>query len=510
MSDIRWISLSDLHLGERNSLLSDVRPGTLDVDPLSASPTMKALVDCLCALVVNQDSKPNLVLHGDILEFATAPARRALMVFERFVQLTLVGQDGQDALFDKVVYVPGNHDHHIWVSARETQYVEALKHCPTGSGFPDDRHTTRAFAGVEPPVQGYVLTELVRRFPSLKDAAITTAYPNFGIVRPDGSKAVLWTHGHFIDPLYRLMSELNTIVFPDSHLPEDVEALEQENYAWIDFFWSTMGQTGAAGAQMGRIWDRVQDKSWKHEILDNIAKSLAKRFTHTIFGDRIEEQVFEWLLPLLVDRLPLERDAEEAVLSQGAQNGLVQYVEGPLRKQVSGERGSMPEEVTLVLGHTHKPFFCTQPFKGYPQSPRVYNTGAWSVDGMEPRRLHGASLVLIDEDLNDAAVRFYNEGDRPENYRVRVESAEPRACESLSSDSSAAGGSGAPPESPNDQPAARGGASNPLRQHLLDVVDPDQDPWKSFSRVVRENVQERLRLKAERQERIRRGPADVG
>ena len=482
MSDIRWISLSDLHLGERNSLLSDVRPGTLDVDPLSVSPTMEALVACLRTLVGNQGSKPSLVLHGDILEFATAPATRALMVFERFVQLTLAGPD---AIFEEVVYVPGNHDHHIWVSARETQYVEELKNRPTGTGFPDDRHATRAFAGVEPPVQGYALTELIRRFPSLKTAAITTAYPNFGIVRPDGRKAVLWTHGHFIDPLYRLMSELNTIVFPGSHLPEDVETLEQENYSWIDFFWSTMGQTGAAGAQMGRIWDRMQDESWRHEILDNIAESLAHRFIHTPFGDWIEEHALEWLLPLLVDRLPLERDAEEAVLSKGGEDGLVRYVEGPLRKQV-GTEVTMPNDVTLVLGHTHKPFFRTQPFNGYPQSARVYNTGAWSVDGMEPRPLHGANLVLIDEDLNDAAVRFYNEAGRPEDYRARVEPAEP--------------GAGAAP----------GGASNPLHQHLLEIVDPDQDPWKSFSRVVAENVKERLRLKVERQQRITGRPADVG
>jgi len=507
MSDIRWISLSDLHLGERNSLLSDVHPGTLEVDPLSASPTMEALVDCLRALVANQDSKPNLVLHGDILEFATAPATRALMVFERFVELTLVGPD---ALFEEVVYVPGNHDHHIWVSARETQYVEGLRDRLPRTEFPEERHATRAFAGVEPRVQGYALTELIRRFPSLKDATITTAYPNFGIVRSDGSKAVLWTHGHFIDPLYRLMSELNTIVFPESHLPEDLKALEQENYSWIDFFWSTMGQTGAAGAKMGRIWDRMQDEKWRHEILDNIAKSLAERFIHTISGDKVEEWVLEWLLPVLVDRLPLERDAEEAVLSKGGVSGLVQYVEGPLGEQVRDERGSMPEEVTLVLGHTHKPFFCTHPFKGYPRSPRVYNTGAWSVDGTDPRPLHGANIVLIDKYLNDAAVRFYNEGDRPEDYRVRVESAEPGACASLSLGSGPAGESGAPPESPNDRPPAHGGASNPLRQDLLEIVDPDQDPWKNFSDVVRDKVTERLRLKAERQQRIRSGPADVG
>ena len=507
MSDIRWISLSDLHLGERNSLLSDVHPGTLDVNPLSASPTMEALVDCLRALVANQDSKPTLVLHGDILEFATAPATRALMVFERFVELTLVGPE---ALFEQVVYVPGNHDHHIWVSARETQYVQGLKNRPPGTVFPEDGHATCAFAGKEAPVQGYALTELIRRFPSLDAASITTAYPNFGIVRPDGSKAVLWTHGHFIDPLYRLMSELNTIVFPGSNLPEDVETLEEENYSWIDFFWSTMGQTGAAGAQMGRIWDRMQDTNWRHEILDNIAKSLAERFVQTPFGDWIEEHALEWLLPLLVDRLPLERDAEEAVLSKGGVSGLVRYVEGPLLQQVGWELDSMPEETTLVLGHTHKPFFCTHPYGGYPQSPRVYNAGAWSVDGMDPRPLHGANLVLVDEDLNDAAVRFYNEGGRPGDYRVWVESAEPGACESLSRTPNPAGGSGAPPEVPNDQPVEGGGTSNPLRQHLLDVVDPDEDPWKRFSHVVRDNVEKRLQLKAERQERIRRGPADAG
>jgi hypothetical protein len=49
-----------------------------------------------------------------------------------------------------------------------------------------------------------------------------------------------------------------------------------------------------------------------------------------------------------------------------------------------------------------------------------------------------------------------------------------------------------------------------MRQHLLDVVDLDQDPWKKFSDVVRDDVKERLRLKVERQDRIKRGPADIG
>ena len=182
------------------------------------------------------------------------------------------------------------------------------------------------------------------------------------------------------------------------------------------------------------------------------------------------------LLPFLADRLNLERNAEEAVLSPGGEDGLLRYVEGPLRRQVNEERaGNMPYYVTLVLGHTHKPFTRLQAFKGYPQATRVYNAGAWSVDGMEPRPLHGANLVLIDEDLHDAALRLYNEGKSPEAYQVKIEPLEP------------------------------GAASNPLHENLLKMVNPDQDPWKSFSHVVAENVHERLRLKVERQYRLRSG-----
>ena len=79
---------------------------------------------CLRYLIsLNQDQsrKPTLILLGDILELALANDNVAAMVFKRFLELAV--KENGELLFDKVYYIPGNHDHHLWESARETQYV---------------------------------------------------------------------------------------------------------------------------------------------------------------------------------------------------------------------------------------------------------------------------------------------------------------------------------------------------------------------------------------------------
>ena len=61
-----------------------------------------------------------MILLGDILELALADDNVAAMVFWRFLDLAM--PPGRE-LFEKIIYIPGNHDHHLWESARETQYV---------------------------------------------------------------------------------------------------------------------------------------------------------------------------------------------------------------------------------------------------------------------------------------------------------------------------------------------------------------------------------------------------
>jgi len=48
------------------------------------------------------------------------------------------------------------------------------------------------------------------------------------------------------------MSQLRNILYPGQQLAafEDIDRLEEENFAWIDFCWSTLGRSG----QVARTW----------------------------------------------------------------------------------------------------------------------------------------------------------------------------------------------------------------------------------------------------------------
>ena len=50
-------------------------------------------------------------------------------------------------------------------------------------------------------------------------------------------------HGHYIESMYLLMSNLNQLMF-NKPLPTDVAEIEEDNFAWIDFFWSSLGRSG--------------------------------------------------------------------------------------------------------------------------------------------------------------------------------------------------------------------------------------------------------------------------
>lgn len=69
----------NMHLGEEDSLLTNLKVASTDPDPTQPSPVMKKLVECLKYLIsINEDKgkKPTLILNGDILELALVPTIR--------------------------------------------------------------------------------------------------------------------------------------------------------------------------------------------------------------------------------------------------------------------------------------------------------------------------------------------------------------------------------------------------------------------------------------------------
>ncbi len=141
---VRYVCISDLHLGAENSLLSNVAPGETTVDLGAPSEVLVQLVDALAALLGRLSAgteapKPTLVLNGDILELALARDEVALGVFTQLLELVFERHD----LFDPVVvYLPGNHDHPLWGSDFDSAHANTNGN---GNGNGESAWTTHLF-----------------------------------------------------------------------------------------------------------------------------------------------------------------------------------------------------------------------------------------------------------------------------------------------------------------------------------------------------------------------------
>ena len=104
-----------------------------------------------------------------------------------------------------------------------------------------------------------------------------------------------------------------------------------------------------------------------------------------------------------------ERGTPSVALSTAGQTGLMNYLEGPVRGQLRQEWGYVPEEVTFVYGHTHKPFVDRRSVPGFPGPVSVANTGGWVVDTAVPAPVQAGVAVLVSENLDTASLQFYRQ-----------------------------------------------------------------------------------------------------
>ncbi len=471
LPDIRYVCLSDLHFGAENSIMSRLVKDDVTVDPTTTSSVVNGLVAALTTLIeANEDKtrKPILILNGDILELALASDNVALMVFELF--LDRIFPPLGEPLFDHtILYQVGNHDHHLWETARELQYANLLKELGPDAPLPIPWHTTKLYYQEDTrPVQSELLEQVARRRPHRDGINVRVSYPNMGIRSEDGRTSIVFHHGHFVESMYHLMTTLKTLIFPGRSLPTEVWDIEAENFAWIDFFWSTLGRSGQVGEDVGLIYDMLQSDEAIHKLVGNLAAGITA--TSTKKGVLAS---FRWLIrPIVTKALTMavcriaarERKIPKTALSRDAETGLMAYLSGPLIKQLASEAphqdGQLPEQVKFVFGHTHKPFVGTRVVPGLANPVRIFNTGGWVVDTLEVEPLHGANMVLIDENLEVACVRLYNQAADAAAYRVKLD---------------------------DGLPAEQG----PFYERLSGLIRPDDDQWRSFSAAVAELVTER-------------------
>jgi hypothetical protein len=474
MTDIRYVIMSDLHFGAENSMLTSLneRPATstdtgFSADPQRPSPVLSGLIDGLRQLTRDQDGPPVLILAGDVLDLALSPDEVASTVFRGFVHLAF---GSGPPVFDPVIhYLPGNHDHHLWETTRENQYAAYLCAQPAEAELAAPWHTTKLEPAAErPAASSALLTGLARSQTGGSEIDVSVSYPNLALRTADGRRSLVVSHGHFTESIYSLMSQLKDILYPGQRRGrfENIDTLEEENFAWIDFLWSTLGRSGQVGTDMGLIYADLTSPADIDDLVSNLTAAMIAKGKGPAWLHPTER----WALNAIFKReanhiARSERGTPTVALTPQGHAGLRTYLEGPIRGQMRQEWGDIPEEVSFVYGHTHKPFVDRWSVAGFPAAVRIFNTGGWVVDTATPAPVQAGVVVLVNDDLDAASVQFYRQS---ASAHSPVQLLPPPAGESPSA----------------------------WHTELASRIDPTAEPWVSLSASAAQAAAQRHRLQA--------------
>jgi len=202
-SHIRYIVLTDVHLGAGNSILTQVQPGKTVADTHYPSPALLSLADCLRSLVSGCNGSgrpPTLIAAGDLIDLALSAAERALPVFGMFAEALMAGDE--PVIDDEVILLPGNHDHLTWDYARQRWLEDRLV---AAGGRLDGAPSHRIgpmLLDREPAIVSVPLTALVRGSTGRAGASVRVLYPDLALPSADGRRLVsvlllTWSHSGY-------------------------------------------------------------------------------------------------------------------------------------------------------------------------------------------------------------------------------------------------------------------------------------------------------------------------
>ncbi|MEM7666587.1 MAG: metallophosphoesterase [Pseudomonadota bacterium] len=418
---IRHVVLSDLHLGARDSLLTHAHGSGEIAD--GPSEVLAAFANGMRETLDNQE-KPQLVLLGDALDLGLSPFGD---VSKSFLQLldAFYPADGADLFSRDIIYVAGNHDHHLWRIAQDNGFLSALEN----GKIPGDLDAVTSLFGT-PSHRCRLMESLIAHRPHLAGASVKIAYPNWGLSDSKSSRAVVMHHGHYLDGMYRALSNMRAFLGDGGARPATMAQLEQENGPWIDFLWSDLGSAGEIGNEAGSLYEVMLSAGASHDF----AESIARRVTgglHAKLGINPKMQLkygvtLDNLIRAAVDltagrAAERQRDGYGHVLGEDEIEDLGWYLGTPMAHQMRQELTDMPRELSFIFGHTHKPFQDELLVDGFDVPVGIFNTGGWVLDEPTLMPVQGCAAMLVSDELEVASLRLFNDPTDGTIAPVRVE-----------------------------------------------------------------------------------------
>ena len=421
---IRHIVLSDLHLGARDSLLTHVHRGGEIAD--GPSEVLAAFASALGETLERApgNEKPQLVLLGDALDLGLSPFGD---VSKGFLQLldAFYPADGPDIFSHEIIYIAGNHDHHLWRIAQDNGFLSALEN----GQLPNDLESVTRIFGT-PSHRCRLMESLFAHRPHLTDASVRIAYPNWGLSDNNANRAVVMHHGHYLDGMYRMLSNVRGFLGDSQPLPSTMRQLEQENGPWIDFLWSDLGSAGEIGGDAGSLYEVMLSAGASHDF----AESIARRITGGLHAKLGINPKMPLKYGVTLDNLiragvdltagraaERQRDGYGHVLGEDEIADLGWFLGTPLANEMRQELPEMPRELSFIFGHTHKPFQDELLVDGFDVPVGIFNTGGWVLDEPTLMPVQGCAAMLVSDELEVASLRLFNDPTNGEMNPVRVE-----------------------------------------------------------------------------------------
>ncbi|HUU29575.1 MAG TPA: metallophosphoesterase [archaeon] len=312
------IAISDLHLGAPSSLLS-------------LSSVKKRLIEVL----LNFKGTTYFILLGDILDLTIAPNANAWIDARRFFHDVF-----KQFIPDRIYYVPGNHDHHVWTMLIEQRdIVSPLK------GFLGDQSDTSRPVTTLLPLQ---LTGSFRPedntffhalFPLSARNKLHIVYPTLTL--PCGERPLIAHHGHYFDPQIMPLAKWAAAKYKKE------EKVEEFNFAYVDSLFYFLS--------LGRLSKEFLKTTYTYyeTILHYFSKSI---------GYKIFKRPVNYMSDISSGRII---DMLKNLCEHNS------YI--------------------LIFGHTHKRHIYLNKMK----TIKIYNTGGWLVEDWNSSKPHATPAIFF-------------------------------------------------------------------------------------------------------------------
>lgn len=398
MSKIKTsIALSDLHLGKDTCYLYSEKP--------KYEKNRKAVLDLLHSL----GPQDELIIVGDFLELSLAGHDKIYHEVKEF--FSLISETGP---YNRIIYIPGNHDHHFWRRLGEQIYINGK----ISQGQNPPNHDEYPFCFVDERFSSkdrnlpckIILEDLWPKKKPKPEFVVKYPHHLVKIVDKNRDKYYLFTHGHFLEDLFKPVDYL----IESAH----IEELEAFNNFWLETFDYHFGHAG-------RLSDTVRTLVQSYEKGGKEAKKNVKEVLHRIYLNLKKKLKLCWFkawlvrlgMKYLMKKIPpphvdrksslrnvpsIDEKLKESIVGYIKTYILDRYRKGKAKEYHFPVDENIPTPFTFVFGHTHRPIRGEDIKKAevivmnekYP----LANTGGWlRTDGTGKANGENAGVLVIDQ-----------------------------------------------------------------------------------------------------------------